>query len=72
MAKVKSRSKDADGNIIGQYNDNPFLNTMVYDVEFYDGTIKEYATNIIAENMFAQVDPQGRSHAILDSILDSK
>ena len=72
MAKVKSRSKDADGNIIGQYNDNPFLNTMVYDVEFPDGTIKEYAANIIAENMFAQVDPQGRSHAILDCILDFK
>ena len=70
MAKVKSRSKDADGNIIESYNDNPFLNTMVYDVEFPDGVIKEYAANIIAENMYAQVDPDGHSTAILSEIID--
>lgn len=72
MAKVKGNSNDADGNIIGNYNDNLFLNTMVYDVEFPDGAIKEYAANIIAENMYAQIDPHGRSHTILDCILDFK
>ena len=40
MAKVISRSKDADGSIIGRYDDNPFLNTMVYDVQFPDGVVK--------------------------------
>ena len=45
---------------------------MVYDVEFPDGAVKEYAANVIAENMYAQVDPNGRSHAILDCILDFK
>ena len=71
-AKVIGRSKDADGNVIGTYDDNPFLNTMVYEVEFPDGVIKEYAANIIAENMYAQVDPSGHSTGILDSILDFK
>ena len=45
---------------------------MIYDVEFPDGTIKEYAANIIAENMYAQVDPDGHVHGILDSIIDFK
>ena len=53
MAKVVGRSKDAEGNVIGTYNDNPFANTMVYDVEFPDGVIKEYAANVIAGNMYA-------------------
>ena len=37
MAKVIGRSVDPDGNIIGTYNDDPILNTLVYDVEFPDG-----------------------------------
>ena len=41
---------------------------MVCDVEFHDGAIKEYAANIIAENMYAQVDPDG----ILDNTIDFK
>ena len=45
---------------------------MVYDVEFPDGVIKEYAANIIPENMYSQVDPDGLSHAILDCIIDFK
>ena len=57
MAKIKGRSKDVDGNVIGNNNDNPFLETMVYDVEFPDG---------------AQIDPNGRSHIFLDYILDLK
>ena len=70
--KVIGRTNDADGNIIGNYNDNPFLNTMIYDVEFPDGTIKEYAANVIADNMYAQVDPDGHAHGILESIIDFK
>ena len=53
MAKVKGCSKNANGNIIGNYNDTPFLNTMVYDIKFSYGVIKEYAANIIAKNMYA-------------------
>ncbi len=45
---------------------------MVYNVEFPDGVVKEYAANVIAENMYAQVDPDGHTHSILDSIIDFK
>ena len=44
----------------------------IYNVEFPDGIIKEYTTNIIAENMYTQVDQYGRSRVILDRILNFK
>ena len=71
-AKVIGRATDQDGNVIGTYGYNPYSNTMVYDVEFPDVEIKEYSVNEIAENMYAQVDAEGFSHSLLDSILDFK
>jgi hypothetical protein len=32
------------------------LDTRVYEVEFEDGTQQEYAANLIATSIFAQVD----------------
>ena len=40
-AKVVGRSKGEDGNIIGKYDSNPMLNTMVYDFKIPDGSIRE-------------------------------
>ena len=56
QAKVKGRSKDIHGNVIGTYDSNPLLNSIVYDVEFLDSAIKQYSANIITQNMFSQVD----------------
>ena len=69
-AKVVGRSTDGNGKVTGSYDPNPFLNTLTYDVEFPDGEIKEYSANVIAENMYAQVDDEGHSVQILDSIVD--
>ena len=54
----------------GSYDDNPFLNSIVYEVEFPDGQVKEYAANIIAENMLSQVDSDGFSTQLMDGIFD--
>ena len=70
MGKVARRSLDADGRTTGTYHDNPFLNTTTYDVEFPDGQVKEYDANIIAENMLTQVDSDGYSLSLIDSIID--
>ena len=70
MGKVARQSLDADGRMTGTYHDNPFLNTITYDVEFPDGQVKEYGTNIIAENMLTQVDLDGYSLSLMDSIID--
>ena len=69
-AKVIRRSKNTDGDIVGKYHVNPMLNTLAYDVEFPDGSIREYAANTIAMNMYAQVDTNGHTTYTLDSIIN--
>ena len=69
-AKIVGRTTDGNGKVTGSYDPNPFLNTLTYDVEFPDGEIKEYSANVIAENMYAQVDDEGHSVQILDAIVD--
>jgi hypothetical protein len=58
-ARVIGRSVGPDGQTTGTYHKNPILNLIVYDVEFPDGEVKEYAANIIAENLLSQVDSEG-------------
>lgn len=70
LAKVIRRSVDADGHVIGTFNKNPILNTLLYDVEFPDGVTKQYAANLIAENILCQVDSDGRYSSFVDGILE--
>jgi hypothetical protein len=58
--------------LIGTFNPNPTLDTSLYEVEFGDGQIGTYPANIIAENVFEQVDDDGLAHVILDSINDQE
>jgi len=69
-AKVIGRSKDVNRNTIGIYNSNPLLNMVLYDVEFADGTVKEYCANNIAQSMYAQVDDEGHTSMQLSGIMD--
>ena len=69
MAKVVRRSIDRDGNIIGYLDKTPSLHSLVYDVEFPDGTVKQYAANVIAENLLSQVNTNGYHSQDLDKIL---
>jgi hypothetical protein len=68
--KVTQRAIGPDGTTAGTYDDNPMLNSIVYEVEFPDGQVKEYAANVIAENMLTQVDSDGYSTTILKAIID--
>ena len=72
LAKVIGRSIGPDGKTTGTYNDQPQLNTVIYDVEFEDGEVKEYAANVIAENMLSQVDEEGFSNTLFDCIVDHR
>ena len=69
-ATVKRRTIGPDGRTSGTYNDNPILNSVVYDVEFSDGQVKEYSANITAENMYHQVDEDGYSRDLMEGIID--
>ena len=46
------------------------IDTMVYNVEFPDGTIRKYGENVIVYNMYSQVDSEVFPHSILFVILD--
>ena len=69
-AKVKRRHVNEDGEVHGEFDNNPILNTILYDIEFPDGATKQYAANIIAENMYSSLDENGYSKVVLDCILD--
>ena len=69
-ATVIRRSRDNDGKLTGVASDNPITDSRIYDVMFDDGTVKQYAANIIAENIYSQVDANGHHSLLLDEILD--
>ena len=48
------------------------LNTLVYECEFSDGTVKEHADNIIAEIFFLGADTDGHRDRMIISITDQK
>jgi len=67
---VTGYKRDASGNLIGKTNPNPLLNTRMYQVQFSDGTVQDYAANHIAEAIYAAVDYEGNRFVLLDEILD--
>jgi hypothetical protein len=68
--KVMKRARGEDGNLIGKRNANPILDTREYEVEMPGGSVAEYGVNVIAENLYSQVDSEGRQYLILSEIID--
>ena len=66
---VKKRLKGEDGRPTGCGHHNPLLDTRRYEVEI-DGILHEYAANTIAENLYSQVDSEGRQQLIFREIID--
>ena len=66
LTKVIKRIVDSDGKVIGNYNELPVLNTMLYYVQFPDGSIKSYSANLIAENILMQEDGDGLHHQLIE------
>lgn len=58
-ATVTGRKRDQVGNPIGIANKNPILDMHVYEVTFPNGHMEEYAVNIIAQNVYSQLDSEG-------------
>ena len=70
MARVTKRLKDANGIPIGTADDNPLLDTRMYEVEYLDGECASLSANHIAENLFAQVDDEGNRQVLMKEIID--
>ena len=66
MARVAKRLKDANRMPIGTADDNPLLDTRMYEVEYLDGECASLSANHIAENLFAQVDDEGNRQVLID------
>jgi hypothetical protein len=45
LAKVMQRSVDSNGKVIGEFNENSLLNTILYECKFEDGTTKVYTAH---------------------------
>ena len=70
LCRVKGIKRNTDESLIGNYNSNPILDTRIFDVEYPDGKIDAFATNVISESIYAQVDDQGFTISFLDDIID--
>lgn len=70
FGRVVKRARGLEGEPIGRAHVNPLFDTREYEVEFTDGTREKYQANVIAENIFAQVDDEGRTHMVLEEIVD--
>jgi Reverse transcriptase (RNA-dependent DNA polymerase) len=70
--RVIKRAKGTTGQPIGRSHANPLFDTREYVVEFTDGSTENYFANVIAENMYAQVDDEGRQYQLLDDIADHR
>jgi hypothetical protein len=72
LGTVVARKRDAHGNPIGKASDNPIFDTRVYQVSFPNGNTEEYSANIIAENLFSQMDQEGNQYLLIQEIIDHK
>jgi hypothetical protein len=70
--RVIKRMQGLDREPIGRAHANPLFDTREYEIEFTDGTNERYQANIIAENMFSQVDSEGNQYLLLQEIMDHK
>lgn len=69
---VTKRLKDAHGKPIGKANANPVLDTRLYEVRFVDGETMPITANLVAQNMYAQVDTDGHRMVLFDEIIDTR
>ena len=69
LARVTKQLKDVNGLPIGLANENPILDTRMYEVEYLDGEWMSLAANNIAENLFAQIDDDRNHQVLMDEII---
>ena len=71
-ARVRRRHQDEQGRPLGTANANPILDSRMYEIEFPDGATDVVTANLIAENLYSQIDNEGRQFLVLKDIVDHK
>ena len=69
---ILRRKRNESGELVGTANENPLMDTRIYEVDFGEGNYQEYTTNLIMENLYSQVDDYGQQFSILKGIVDAK
>lgn len=72
IATVKRRATDIDGRAIGTAHNNPLLDSREYEIELEDGTTDRIFANKIAENIYTQLDDEGREILAFGDIIDHR
>jgi hypothetical protein len=70
--KVVRRKRELYGTVRGRANANSMLDTRTYEIDFPDGRSNEYTANMIAENIYAQCDIEGRQYNLMEGSIDHK
>ena len=68
--KVKKKSLIPDVQTTGSYDENPMLNSIIYEIKFEDGHVKKYSKKSIADNILTQVDSDGFTLTMMEGIMD--
>ena len=71
FTSVKKILKDKYGRPIGIAEDNPILDTRMYEVEYADGYKTAMTANTIASILFSQVDQDGQRFVLFNAIIYS-
>ena len=71
-ATVKRRVNNADGTSGGTHHQNPLMDTREYALGYDDGTHDRYFANVIEENLYSQIDSEGRQIIVLEEITDHR
>ena len=71
-ATVRKRVRNDNGMPVGVAHNNPLLDSRKYEVQYVDGYVEELTANLIAENLIAQVDEEGRRQMMLSAIVDHR
>ena len=72
IAAVKSRVTDLNGRPVGTTHNNPLLDDREYEIELEDGTTDRIFANKIAENIYSQLDDEGREILKFRDIVDHR
>ena len=73
LGTVIKRKRDEDGELVGNSDPNPIKDTSIYIVDFDDESpSQEVTANIIAENIFSQIDDDGHERLVISEIIDHR
>ena len=59
LSKIINRKRNAAGSLVGTKKSNPILDSRIYEVEYPDGSIVGYSTNVITECLYSKTDDYG-------------